>query len=125
MKKILAAAGIASLLVAVTPLAAQAQPNMRDKGHAAGAVTVTKTQVRVASNYDAYRSRRGHIMPLARVVRQLERRSGATVTDIKLAVNHRVYNFEGVTARGFIVKAKADAYTGAVSHVRFTKFRPL
>ncbi len=61
---------------------------------------------------------------LAKVVRQLERRSGATVTDIALSKNGRVYNFEGVTARGFIVKARANAYTGKISHVKATKFRP-
>lgn len=124
MKKILAAAGVASLLVVVVPLAAQAQPHVRDRSHAVSTATVVKTQVRVAHDYDGYRARRGHIMPLARVVRQLERRSGATVTDIKLGANGRVYKFEGVTARGFIVHARADAYTGVVSHVQFTKFRP-
>lgn len=124
MKSLFAAAGLATAFFAAAPLAAQAQPHMRNGDHSTVALTVTKTQVRLASDYDSYRAHRGHIMPLARVVRQLERRSGATVTDIKLAANGKVYKFEGVTARGFIVHAKADAYTGAVSHVQFTKFRP-
>ncbi len=124
MKSFLVAAGLATVFLAAAPLAAQAQPVGHAEKHSAASVTVTKTQVRVAPDYVGYRAQRGHIMPLARVVRQLERKSGATVTDINLAKNGKVYKFEGVTAQGFIVKAKANAYTGAVSHVQVTKFRP-
>jgi len=124
MKSFFVAAGLATAFLAAAPFAAQAQPHVRNNNHPVAAVTVTKTYARIAPDYDGYRARHGHIMPLARVVRQLERRSGATVTDIKLAANGRVYKFEGVTARGFIVHAKANAYTGAVSHVQFTRYRP-
>ncbi|MGV8997204.1 MAG: PepSY domain-containing protein [Parvibaculaceae bacterium] len=131
MKSFLKIAGLTSALVIATPLFAQAAPytnNDRDRGHDQGrtvqTVTVTKTQVRVAPDYSGYRAQRGHIMPLANVVNTLENRTGATVTDIQLAKNGKAYNFEGVTERGFIVKATADAYTGKVSNVQSTKYRP-
>lgn len=124
MKSFFVVAGLSTALLAAAPLAAQAQPYTHAKSGTAFSLTVTKTQVRTAHDYSDYKAQRGHILPLANVVRQLERRSGATVTDIQLSKNGKVYNFEGVTARGYIVKAKADAYTGTVSHVQTTKFRP-
>ena len=124
MKSFFVVAGLSTALLAAAPMAAQAQPFAHAKQGGAFSFTVTKTQVRTGHDYNSYRSQRGSIMPIGKVVRELERRSGATVTDINLAKNGKVYNFEGVTARGFIVEAKADAYTGQVKNVKFTKFRP-
>jgi uncharacterized membrane protein YkoI len=127
MKSIFAVAGFTTALLVVAPLAAQAQTFghvQQGKPGQTVSVTVTKTQVRMGHDYSGYRVQRGHIMPLAQVVRELERKSGATVTDINLAANGKVYNFEGVTARGFIVQAKADAFTGKVSNVKATQYRP-
>ena len=124
MKSFFVVAGLSTALLAAAPMAAQAQPFAHAKQGGAFSFTVTKTQVRTGHDYNSYRSQRGSIMPIGKVVRELERRSGATVTDINLAKNGKVYNFEGVTARGFIVEAKADAYTGKVKNVKFTKFRP-
>jgi uncharacterized membrane protein YkoI len=122
MKSFFVVAGLSTALLAVAPMAAQARPYTQSG--AALSVTVTKTPVRMADVHRGYKAQRGHILPLANVVRQLERRSGAAVTDIQLSKNGKVYNFEGVTKRGFIVKAKANAYTGKVSNVKTTKFRP-
>ncbi|MDO8288449.1 MAG: hypothetical protein Q7T44_04445 [Parvibaculum sp.] len=134
MKSFLKIAGLSTALIVATPLFALAQPydqgrgapQSRDHGDARshGTVTVTKTQVRVAQDYNGYRQMRGRIMPLANVVNLLERRTGATVTDIQLAKNGKVYNFEGVTERGYIVRANADAFTGNVSNVKATQYRP-
>ncbi|MDO8422192.1 MAG: hypothetical protein Q7S99_08525 [Parvibaculum sp.] len=128
MKSFLAIAGLGTALVAFTPLAVQAQPyghqGQPNKPGASLSVTVTKTQVRQGNDYSQYRVQRGHIMPLGQVVRQLENRTGATVTDINLAKNGKFYNFEGVTARGFIVEARADAYDGTISNVKTSKYRP-
>lgn len=125
MKSFLAIAGLSTALIALSPLAVQAQPyGYNNKPGASLSVTVTKTQVRQGNDYSQYRPQRGHIMPLAQVVRQLEDRTGATVTDINLARNGKFYNFEGVTARGFIVEARADAFDGKISNVKTTKYRP-
>tara|TARA_R110000868_G_scaffold157512_4_gene384816 strand:+ start:1156 stop:1938 length:783 start_codon:yes stop_codon:yes gene_type:complete len=125
MKSFLAIAGLTTALVALSPLAVQAQPyNQGNKPGAQLSITVTKTQVRQGNDYSQYRVQRGHIMPLGQVVRELEGRTGATVTDINLAKGGKFYNFEGVTARGFIVQARADAFNGRVSNVKTTKYRP-
>tara|TARA_R110000824_G_scaffold390760_2_gene587489 strand:+ start:176871 stop:177647 length:777 start_codon:yes stop_codon:yes gene_type:complete len=124
MKSFFVVAGLSTALLAAAPMAAQAQLFAHAKQGGSYGLTITKTQIRTGHDYNSYRPQRGSIMPIGKVVRELERRSGATVTDINLAKNGKVYNFEGVTARGFIVEAKADAYTGQVKNVKFTKFRP-
>jgi|GEM_PF-3290461 len=129
MKSLFKIAGLGTALVIATPLLAQAAPynnghNTNGQTRGYEAVTVTKTQVRVAQDYNGYRTQRGHIMPLANVVALLEKRTDAIVTDIQLAKNGKVYNFEGVTSRGYIVRANADAYTGKVTNVQSTKYRP-
>lgn len=131
MKSFFNIAGLSTVLVVAAPLFAQAaQPygngpnNHNDQNRTHETITVTKTQVHVNQDYNGYRTRRGHIMPLVNVVAALEKRTGATVTDIQLAKNGKVYNFEGVTSRGYIVKANADAFTGKVMNVQSTKYRP-
>lgn len=144
MKSFLKIAGLSTALIVATPLFALAQPydskpsygdQSRDdrygNDHSRGSgpsrteiVTITKTQVRTGDDYRGYRQMRGHIMPLANVVTSLERRTGAIVTDIQLAKNGKVYNFEGVTERGYIVRANADAFNGKVSNVKATQYRP-
>ena len=66
----------------------------------------------------------GRVMPLNRVVRVIENRSGGTVTDIRLAKNRRVYQLEGVTRLGMVVEAKVDAQSGRIQSIDFKKFRP-
>tara|TARA_R110000868_G_scaffold4302_2_gene27328 strand:+ start:5552 stop:6328 length:777 start_codon:yes stop_codon:yes gene_type:complete len=123
MKSFLAIAGLSTALVALSPLAVQAQPYGQPNKPGLS-ITVTKTQVRQGHDYNSYRPQRGHIMPLGQVVRQLENRTGATVTDITLSPNGKVYNFEGITKRGLLVKAKADAYTGKIGKTQSSQYRP-
>lgn len=127
MKKTLATAGLAIALLA-TPLAAEAA-NFRS-GFTIAIGNVKATPAAFAGhnwrhgNDNDYRAHRNRIRPLANIVRELERKSGGTVTDIKLTKNNRYYNFEGVTQRGFVVTAKADAYSGEVSNISVKRFRP-
>lgn len=127
MKSFLTVAGITTALL-VAPLAAQAAPfghgHQSNKPTVTASVVITKTQVRTGHNYNNYKAQRGHIIPLGQVVHELERKSGSTVTDITLSKNGKVYNFEGVNARGFIVHATADAYTGKVTSAKQVAYRP-
>jgi len=58
------------------------------------------------------------IIPIARLVRQVQRETGGHVTSVRLRPNGRVYAIEGVGQRGRFVTAKANAYTGEVFDVQ-------
>ncbi|MDO9126514.1 MAG: hypothetical protein Q7U42_06560 [Parvibaculum sp.] len=127
MKKALALTGLAFALFAV-PVAAQAdvRSGITINVGTAKAVpaAVSSPAWRYGADYSDYRVHQGRIMPLANVVRELERKSGATVTDIKLSRDKRFYEFEGVTQRGFVVTAKASAATGAVGGITVQNYKP-
>lgn len=123
--KIGALTGLALAMTMAAPLATQAAPAQVKVFNFGGSnFQASITTVRYDNNYSGYRNHRNRILPLAQVVKKLERQTGGTLTDIKLANNGKVYKFEGVSARGFIVEAKADAYTGQISDVNITAFRP-
>ncbi|MCF8470559.1 MAG: hypothetical protein K9G30_07225 [Parvibaculum sp.] len=127
MKKTFVTAGLAVALLAM-PLAAEAANFRSGFTIAIGTVKVAPTafagQNRRHGNDTDYRAHQNRVMPLANIVRELERKSGGTVTDIKLTKNNRYYDFEGVTRRGFVVTARADAYSGQVSNISVKNFRP-
>lgn len=120
-----APAGVVLALTLAAPFAAQADSlrvstvSYQSHSSQGAAVVVTRN-----NDYSGYRNHKNRILPLAQVVRSIERETNATVTDIKLSANSRVYMFEGVTQRGFIVQAKADAYTGDITNVQVMKYRP-
>ncbi|ABS63591.1 hypothetical protein Plav_1977 [Parvibaculum lavamentivorans DS-1] len=125
MKKALALTGLAVALFAL-PVAAQADVR------SGITITIGSSKVlpaaasgwRYGTDYNDYRTHQGRIMPLANVVRDLERKTNATVTDIKLSRDKRFYEFEGVTQRGFLVTAKASAATGAVGGISVKNYKP-
>lgn len=123
--KIGAVTGLALTMMMAAPLASQAAPAQVKVFTFGGSnFQATITTARYDTDYSRYRQHRNRIMPLAQVVKKIERQTGGTLTDIKLANNGKVYKFEGVSARGFIVEAKADAYNGRISDVNITKYRP-
>ncbi|PKQ08845.1 MAG: hypothetical protein CVT73_05575 [Alphaproteobacteria bacterium HGW-Alphaproteobacteria-12] len=127
MKKTFVTAGLAVALLAM-PLTAEAA-NFRSGftiaiGNVKAAPAAFAGQNWRRGNDTDYRAHQNRIRPLANIVRELERKSGGTVTDIKLTKNNRYYDFEGVTKRGFVVTAKADAYSGQVSNISVKNFRP-
>ncbi|MGB5093080.1 MAG: hypothetical protein WBN97_07200 [Parvibaculum sp.] len=124
MKKTFALTGLALALAVAAPFAAQADTRVSAVRYNGPAVHGSVVVVERNTDYSGYRTHKNRIVPLAQMVRSIERETGATVTDIKLAQNARVYLFEGVTQRGFIVQAKADAYSGKIGNVQVTKFRP-
>lgn len=58
------------------------------------------------------------VIPIARLVRQIQRESGGHVTSVRLRPNGRVYKIEGIGRRGRFVTAKANAYTGEIFDVQ-------
>ena len=58
------------------------------------------------------------IIPIARIVRQIQRETGGRVTSVVLRPNGRVYKIEGVGSRGRVVTAKANAFTGEIFDVQ-------
>lgn len=80
------------------------------------------------AEYRSHRGRdRGHergwrderqVVPIARLVRRIQRETGGRVTSVRLRPNGRVYKLEGIDARGRFVHAKANAFTGEVYDVR-------
>ncbi len=63
MKLFFVIAGLGTALLVTAPLAAQARSFTQAQSGTAFLVTVTKTQVRTAHDYNGYRARRGHILP--------------------------------------------------------------
>lgn len=124
MKKTFALTGLALALAVATPFAAQADTRVSAYKYSGPTSHASVVVVERNTDYAGYRIHKNRIVPLAQMVRSIERETGATVTDIKLAQNARVYLFEGVTLRGFIVQAKADAYSGKISNVQVMKYRP-
>lgn len=127
MKMAFAFAGLAAAVLAVT---AAAQIHMRAGGvvNAGPAAFVSAAAASPAGRHgtgdDDNRAHRGRILPLAEVVRELELKSSATVTDIRLSRDKRFYEFEGVTQRGFLVTAKASAASGAVGGIVVESYKP-
>ena len=124
MKKFLVVAGLTAPLL----LAAPAQA-----GHASARHLSFEDILRqlVISHTDAsYRSRDRHhrgnhgwqnqrrIIPIARLVRQIQRNTGGHVTSVRLKRNGLVYVIEGVGRAGRYVTAKANARTGQIYDVR-------
>ncbi|MEQ8268903.1 MAG: hypothetical protein RH982_17035 [Parvibaculum sp.] len=128
MKKAFAFAGLAAALLAV---AAAAQTYMR-AGGTAGTGPATLVSAATASpagrqgtgDDDDDRVHRGRVVPLAEAVRELELKTSATVTEIRLSRDRRFYEFEGVTQRGFLVTAKASAASGAVGGIAVESYKP-
>jgi len=63
-------------------------------------------------DYSGYRAHKGRIMPLANVVREVERRSGIIVTDIRLSRDQKYYEVEGRNRQNRLVTTRASATTG-------------
>lgn len=122
--KTAAAAGILGAMAMAAPAQAGNTNFVLTFGshHAGPQMTAQTVDYRRGSR--GWRAHNGRVMPLNRVVRVIENRSGGTVTDIRLAKNQRVYRLEGVTRLGMIVDAKVDARTGRIQSIDFKKFRP-
>lgn len=127
MKKAFAFAGLAAALLAV---AAAAQTYMRAGGEAGtgpaafvSAATASPAGRQGTGDEDD-RAHRGRVVPLAEAVRELELKTSATVTEIRLSRDRRFYEFEGVTQRGFLVTAKASAASGAVGGIVVESYKP-
>ena len=76
----------------------------RDRGHSPG-------------RGQARRDER-QIIPIGRLVRQVQRETGGRVTSVVLRPNGRVYKIEGVGPRGRAVTARANAFTGEIFDVQ-------
>jgi uncharacterized membrane protein YkoI len=63
-------------------------------------------------------ARERQVIPIARLVRQIQRETGGRVTSVRLRPNGRVYKIEGIGQRGRFVSAKANAFTGEIFDVR-------
>lgn len=127
MKKALALTGLAAVLFAM-PVAAMADVRA-GIGLPIGSPSVVPAAVnapawRYGPDYSGYSTHRGRIIPLANVVRGLEHKTHATVTEIRLSRDKRFYEFEGVTQRGYLVRAKASAASGAVGGILVENYKP-
>jgi uncharacterized membrane protein YkoI len=126
MKKILAASGMAFMLLGAAP-AAQAQNNLF--GDILAQAIAAHLEARWSDddrNY-GHHERVTQVRSLPRMVQLVENRSGGRVTDIVLSPNNRFYKLEGFDRQGRPVSAKADARTGAlydISRVRGHVHRP-
>ncbi len=123
MKTFFAVAAVSTALFAA-PVVAQAAPyTQSNQGttYSTGSATLT---VRMSNDYAGYQPQRGRIIPLANVVRDIERRTNTTLVDARLSANGKVYEYEGVNNRGNVVVARADAFTGKITQAQLTKLRP-
>ena len=127
MKKFFAIAGLAAPLILAVP--AQA-------GHESSrglsfedvlrqlVVSHTQTSYRSGDRHTRqHRQDRGwqnerRIVPIARLVRQIQQETGGRVTSVRLRRNGRVYAIEGVGRGGRYVTAKANARTGEIYDVQ-------
>lgn len=125
MKKFLAICGLAVPLTLAAPAMAD-HGNPRNGGaefadvlraFVLSALEQRQLRAEPVQHRSHYRAER-RIIPLARLTRQIQQRSGGVVTSIKLRPNGRVYKIEGIGPRGGFVTAKANAFTGEIFDVR-------
>lgn len=124
MKKFLVVAGLTAPLL----LAAPAQAGHESARHLSfedvlRQLVLTHTDASYRSRDRHHRQDRGwqnerRIIPIARLVRQIQRDTGGRVTSVRLKRNGRVYAIEGVGRGGRYVTAKANARTGEIFDVR-------
>jgi len=126
MKKFIALCSVAVPLVIAAPASAGAEQarnlNFEDVLRAFVVSQFDRVDNRSAHRHGRDQGRgwaqERQVVPIARLVRQIQRETGGRVTSVRLRPNGRVYVLEGVGRRGQFVTAKANAFTGEVFDVQ-------
>ncbi|AWZ01862.1 peptidase propeptide and YPEB domain protein [Rhodobiaceae bacterium] len=124
MKKFLVIAGLtAPLLLAAPAQAGHESARGLSFEDVLRQLVITHTDVSYRSGARHHRQDNGwqnerRVIPIARLVRQIQRDTGGRVTSVRLKRNGRVYAIEGVGRGGRYVTAKANARTGEVFDVQ-------
>ena len=123
MKKFLVIASLTAPLLLAAPAQADEPARQVSFEDVLRQLVLTHTDVSTRSRDGHQRQDRGwqnerRIIPIARLVRQIQRETGGRVTSVRLKRNGRVYVIEGVGRGGRYVTAKANARTGEVFDVQ-------
>jgi len=131
MKKLLALCAVAIPLVMAVPASAAHAERSTNFEDVLRALVLSQFGGETRSRSHARSRDRGHspargqarrderqIIPIARLVRQIQRETGGRLTSVVLRPNGRVYKIEGVGPRGRVVTARANAFTGEIFDVQ-------
>lgn len=121
MKKFLVVAGLtAPLLLAAPVQAGQESARHISFENVLRQLVLTHTDVSYRSGQRQNRGWRDErrVIPISRLVNQIQRDTGGQVTSVRLKQNGRVYAIEGVGRGGRYVTAKANARTGKIYDVK-------